>query len=79
MLNAFDIPVGLIKEEGPGGTLVDEVTVWDSIANLTGQRYAYRTMTDPTIYVVDLADVDFTAPPRTKELSWEGSFVPVAI
>jgi choloylglycine hydrolase len=79
MLNAFDIPIGLIKEEGPGGALVDEVTVWDSIANLTGQRYAYRTVTDPTVYVVDLAQVDFDAPARIQELSWAGGFTPVTV
>ena len=79
MLNAFDIPSGLIKEEGPGGALVDEVTVWDTIANLTQRRFAYRTISDPTVYVVNLDDVDFAAPARTKDLSWSGDFTPVTV
>lgn len=79
MLNAFDIPSGLIKEAGPGGELVDEVTVWDTIVNLTGRRYAYRTITDPNVYVVELDDVDFSAPARIQELSWTGGFTPITV
>jgi choloylglycine hydrolase len=79
ILNAFDIPPGLIQEEGAGGVLTDEVTVWDTIANLTKGRFAYRTVTDPNIYVVDLASTDFTKPARTSALSWSGEFSQVTI
>ena len=75
ILNAFDIPAGLIREESKG-TLVDEVTVWISIANLSDLRYSFRTMGDPTVYSVDLATVDFTSGARTVEMSWTGGFTP---
>lgn len=78
MLNSFDIVAGAVKEP-LGGGLVDEVTVWDTIVNLTGQRYAYRTMTDPNVYVVDLEATDFTKPARVVPLSWQGDFHPVAV
>jgi len=76
ILNALDIPFGLIREE-MAGKLVDEVTVWVSLANLTGLRYSYRTVGDPTVYVVELGDVDFTSPARTTPMSWAGVFTAV--
>ncbi len=60
MLNTFDIPRGLIMEDLPTGTMVSEVQVWVTVSNLTGTRYAYRTIDDPTPYVIDLATTDFT-------------------
>lgn len=79
ILNTLDITPGIIREPAPHGGTADEVTVWDSIANLTGQRYSYRTVTDPTVYAVDLAKVDFTKPARTQPVSWAGEFVSVAV
>ncbi|MDO8731712.1 MAG: linear amide C-N hydrolase [Actinomycetota bacterium] len=79
ILNSFDIPPGLIQEEGAGGVLTDEVTVWDTIVNLTAGRFAFRTVSDPTVYVVDLARTDFTKPARTSELSWTGDFITVTV
>lgn len=79
ILNTLDITPGIIREPAPKGGTSDEVTVWDSISNLTGQRYSYRTVTDPTVYSVDLAKVDFTKPARTQDVSWSGEFVPVTV
>jgi len=79
ILNTLDITPGIIREPSPKGGTNDEVTVWDSISNLTGKRYAYRTVTDPTVYVVDLGKVDFTKPARTQEMSWSGEFVEVTV
>jgi len=79
ILNAFDIPPGVIKEALPDGRLIDEVTVWDTVVNLTQRRYAYRTVSDPAIYVVELGTTDFAAPVRTRELSWAGGFNPVTL
>jgi choloylglycine hydrolase len=79
VLNAFDMVPGIVKESfGPAG-IVDEVTVWDTIANLTGKRYAYRTVTDPTWYVVDLAKTDLTKPARVSRLSFDGDFTAITI
>jgi len=55
------------------------VTVWDTISNLTGLRFAYRTLTDPNVYVVDLKKTDFTKPARISELSWKDDFHEVTI
>jgi len=79
ILNTLDITPGIVREPAPHGGFSDEVTVWDSIANLTGQRYSYRTVTDPTVYAVDLSKVDFTKPARVQDISWQGSFVDVAV
>ncbi len=79
ILNTLDITPGIIREPTPRGGTTEEVTVWDSISNLTGNRYAYRTVTDPTVYVIDLNKVDFTRPASTRELSWSGDFVEVTV
>ena len=79
ILNTLDITPGIIREPAPKGGTNDEVTVWASISNLTGQRYAYRTVTDPTVYVVDLSKVDFTKPARTQEMSWSGAFTELSV
>jgi choloylglycine hydrolase len=79
ILNTFDITPGIIREPAPKGGFSDEVTVWDSIANLTGLRYSYRTVTDPTVYSVDLSKVDFTKAARVQDISWQGSFVDVTV
>jgi choloylglycine hydrolase len=78
VLNAFDIPNGIIQEES-GGKLVDEVTVWATISNLSKLRYSYRTNGDPGVYSIELADVDFAKPARTVPMSWNGAFTPVKI
>lgn len=80
ILNSFDINAGLVKEPSHDGGVVDEVTVWSTISNLSDGRYAYRTHGDPTIYVVDLTATDFTSA-RNKSLpdSHIGSFVPLTI
>jgi len=79
ILNAFDIPPGVIREPLPDGRFVDELTVWDTVANLSQKRYAYRTVSDPNVYVVELDTTDVTAPARTLELSWTGGFTPIAL
>lgn len=79
ILNNFDITPGLIKEPGPGGGLTDEVTSWSTISNITGKRYSYRTIDDPTTYVIDLAKTDFKKAPRTTALPESGDFTAATI
>lgn len=76
--NAFDIPQGAVKER-VGDSLVAEVTVWDSVLNLSTPRYAYRMIGNPETYAVDLASVDFEKPERLQELRAEGSFTPIEV
>lgn len=75
VLNSFDIPAGIIRESLPDGTVVDEVTAWSTISNLTGRRYAYRSIDDPTVYVVDLSTTDLTRA-RTAPLGSDARFTP---
>ena len=80
VLNTFDVPPGVVKEPGPGHTTLDEVTYADTIANLTDLRFAYRALDDPTVYVVDLKDTDFTGDaPRFRDLSPRGDFTAISV
>jgi choloylglycine hydrolase len=80
VLNTFDVPAGVVEEPGPDHAMVDEITYADSIANLTDLRYAYRALDDPTIYVVDLGQTDFTGDaPRFRDLSPNGKFSAITV
>ena len=63
MLNAFDIPAGLITEDFDHAT-VPEVTPWVTVCNVSDRRYAYRTAGNPTPFAVDLGSTDFSASRR---------------
>jgi choloylglycine hydrolase len=79
VLNSFDTVGGFMGRVFGEGHSVHDATVWDTIANLTGRRYAYRTMGDPTVYVVDLDTTDFTGPARRNHLSWDGDFTAITV
>lgn len=80
ILNNFDIPAGLVRESGPGGQIVDEITDFSTICNLTAHRYAYRTYADPTVRVVDLTATDFaTSRVSALDTSKLGAFTPTNI
>ena len=79
ILNNFDITPGLINEPAPGGGMTNEVTSWSTISNLTGKRYSYRTIDDPTTYVIDLAKTDFKKAARTAPLPESGDFTAATI
>lgn len=76
LLNTFDIVPGTVLEH-MGTKTVSEETTYDLIVNLTDLRFAYRTVTDPTWYCLDLSDVDFTRPARTQPMSFAGGFVSI--
>jgi len=65
ILNNFDIPVGIVREPGPGGKPVDEITDYSTISNLTQKRYSYRTHGDPVVRVIDLETTDFSTTRQT--------------
>ncbi len=80
IINSFDIVPGLVQETmGPDHQLVDEVTCWDVVVNLTGQRYAYRTVSDPNWYVVDLSTTNFSKPACVVPLNISGNFQPITV
>lgn len=60
VLNAFDIPAGIIEESLPDGRRVPEITDWLAISNLSDKRYIYRTPSDPRLYSIDVATVDYS-------------------
>jgi choloylglycine hydrolase len=74
MLNAFDIPTGIVHKKA-SGEWQNEVTQWVTLCNLTALRYSYRTESDPTVYTIEFSDVDFTAPARNLPISWNSGFV----
>ena len=78
VLNSFDIIPGTVLEH-MGGKVVSEETTYDAIFNLTNLRFAYRTVTDPTWYSVDLNSVDFTKPARLQPLSMQGDWAVTTI
>jgi choloylglycine hydrolase len=78
MLNAFDIPTGIVHKEVLG-KWENEVTQWVTLSNLTALRYSYRTQSDPTVYAIELNDVDFTAPARNVPMSWNSGFVTIEV
>lgn len=78
MLNAFDIPTGILHEE-VSGKIANVVTQWVTMSNLTAQRYSYRTEDDPTVYTVKLNSIDFTKPARTVPIASGGGFTIVEV
>lgn len=53
LMNAFDIPVGAVRDVHEGETHCD-YTVWTSAADLKNTRWLYRTYNDQTIRSVDV-------------------------
>ena len=78
VINSFDIPAGLITEEFKPGQVVDEVTSWVTVCNLTDRRYGYRTIADPVPYVVDLTTTDFSTS-RRMPVPGAARFTPVTV
>ena len=78
VINSFDIPAGVITEEFKPGQVVDEVTSWVTVCNLTDRRYGYRTIGDPVPYVVDLTTTDFSTSRRTP-VPDAARFTPVTV
>lgn len=78
LLNTFDIVPGTVLEH-LGSKVVSEETTYDLIVNLSDLRFAYRTVSDPTWYCLDLSTVDFTKAARTQAMSFKGGYAPIAV
>jgi choloylglycine hydrolase len=70
ILNQFDIPEGSVQNSAVG-TAVDEVTEWTSVADLTNLRWYFRTRSDQSIRMVDLAAAVAAAAGRIVEIPME--------
>lgn len=86
ILNTVDMMPGIARESADAAAAMhadpatlDEVTVWITLSNLSQKRYLYRTMNDPTVYAVDLDRIDFTAPARSRDISWTATFAEVTV
>ncbi|WJR79203.1 choloylglycine hydrolase family protein [Bradyrhizobium sp. NP1] len=53
ILNAFDIPVGVVREEHEG-ELHTDYTVWSSVADLKDLTWSFKTYNDQSIRTIDL-------------------------
>jgi len=53
IMNIFDVPIGAVRSETELGLLTN-YTVWTSGADLTNQRWYFRTYKDQTIRSIDL-------------------------
>lgn len=59
VLHGFDIATGAIMEPASAGGLTQELTMWSTVCNLTGNRYLYNTYDDPQWFAIDLASTNF--------------------
>ena len=78
VLHGFDISTGSIMEPAMGGGLTQELTMWSTVSNLTGNRYLYNTYDDPQWFAIDLATTDFTSS-RSVVFSHSGGPTPITI
>ena len=77
VLNNFDIPWGLVREDDDPSN--DDHTLWSSISNLSASRYTTRTYDDPVPRTVDLSAVDFTGSEPSQVDLPAGGFESLAV
>jgi len=78
VLHGFDISTGSIMEPAISGGLTQELTIWSTVSNLTGNRYLYNTYDDPQWFVIDLATTDFSSS-RSVAFTHSGGPVPLRV
>ena len=78
VLHGIEISTGSIMEPALGGGLTQELTIWSTVSNLTGNRYLYNTYDDPQWFVIDLATTDFTKS-RSVAFSHSGGPTPLTV
>lgn len=66
ILNQFDIPKGIAREELENGQPVADYTIWTSASDLTNGKYYFHTFENRCIRMVDLNEQDLDA----NELIW---------
>jgi choloylglycine hydrolase len=77
ILNNFDIPLGLIREDDDPKN--DDHTLWSTISNLSARRYVLRTYGNPVPQAIDLASVDFSGAEPLQVEPPEGGFATLAL
>lgn len=77
ILHGFDLVPGTVMESTPAGP-APLLTMWSTVADLTGGAYLYNTIADPVWYSIDLASTDFSSS-RSVPLAKDGAFTPLTI
>ena len=77
VLNNFDIPFGLIREDDDPANA--DHTLWSSISNLAAKHYVVRTYDNPIPQSVDLTTVDFTTPGAREVPLPDGTFASLTV
>lgn len=70
ILNAFDIPVGMVRDY-EAGELHTDYTVWSSVADLKNLTWSFRTYKDQSIRVVDVRQALAAADGKVRHISME--------
>ncbi|WP_367363327.1 linear amide C-N hydrolase [Mesotoga sp.] len=61
ILNALDIPEGLVVNEQLGMVISRDIAYWSAVRDLTNRVYYYRTYSDLNIRKVELDRIDFSS------------------
>lgn len=78
ILHGFDLVPGTVMEVvGPKSTM-PLLTMWSTVCDLTGGRFIYNTIDDPTWYEIDLATTDLTTS-RIVPFTTGGWLTPVTV
>lgn len=70
LMNAFDIPVGAVRDVHPDGDHND-YTVWTSVADLKNLRWMFRTYGDQSIRSIDVRDALSAAGPTIRRIEMD--------
>ncbi len=58
IINTFDIPFGIITEEGPGNQIYKESTQWVSFRDLASKTFYFKTYDNFTLRKIELEELD---------------------
>ncbi|MEI6434188.1 MAG: choloylglycine hydrolase family protein [Bacteroidota bacterium] len=62
IINTFSIPLGIIVDKDASGNIVsNESTQWVTFRDLTNRQFYFKTYENPTLRVIDLKRLDFSA------------------
>jgi choloylglycine hydrolase len=76
ILNALDIPEGLVVNEVLGLVVTRHIAYWSAVRDLTNRVYYYRTYKDMNIRMVDLKRIDFdSGPVRFIPMSYKPQYI----
>jgi len=78
ILNALDIPEGLVVNEELGMVVSRDIAYWSAVRDLTNKVYYYRTYSDLNIRKVELGSIDFSSGNiRFLKMSHEQEYIDV--